>query len=242
MKLTQHPDIEVRDVEPRDFEQVVQLLQRERAHLGGSRRAPVFRALLRDTQGPHPHTAVAIAARDGQPIAVIVAIAGNSPKYWKSLALRHPSAFLALTAHRLKKTPARMLRRKRYQAMETGGEGAHAALDPRLADEPRLQVPLPGPDDPGPHWGETGPKIARGLYLVVDRSARGMGVSEPVFRRVLFHLRELGLDRYDCSFDPSSGAAIRMHLSMPFTVYRMSTGYVATIDLHDPALDWPPPA
>lgn len=234
------PSVEVRDLERRDVAEVIRLLQRERAHFSGSRRKPVFAALLADAQGPRARTAAAVGVRDGAPIAVIVAIAGDAPTYWRSLLWRHPLAFAALAAHRVKKLPARVTRRRRAKATDQGGAGAHVQLDPQLADEPRLQVAPPGPGEPGPRWGEAGPRTALGLYLVVDRDQRGLGVSEYVFRRVLARLREMGMDRYDCSFDPRSVAAIRMHLSMPFVVYRLPVGYVGTVDLHEPALDWPP--
>ncbi|MCB1040572.1 MAG: hypothetical protein KDA94_13735, partial [Acidimicrobiales bacterium] len=174
------------------------------------------------------------------PVAVILAIAGDAPRYWRSLLWRHPVAFACLAGHRLKRLPARVSRRRTAKAVDPDGAAAHTRIHPALADEPRLQVPPPGPDEPGPHAGETGPHIALGLFLVVDPSMRGQRISEPVFRRVLFQLRELGLDRYDCSFRPADVAAAKMHLSMPFVVYRFPAGYHGSIDLHHPDLDWPP--
>ena len=233
------PKVTVRDGGPADSEQVTDLFVRTRAHISGSRRPQVFRALMADTALPDPRVVATVAECDHKIVAAHLTIAGDAPRYWRTMIYRHPSAAAALAGHRVKKLPARVLRRRAARVQTERPKGAYNAVHESLVDNPRLQVPALGPNDPGPHIGDSGPTIALGLMLVLDREYRGRGISEGVFRHNLGQLQALGLDRYDCSFRPSDAAAARMHLSMPFDVYRYPTGFFGTLDLHHPDLHTP---
>ncbi len=239
MTTEQAPAVTVRDATPADADRVTALLARTRAHISGSRRPQVFRALMADTALPDPRVAVTVGEADGQVIAVHLTIAGDAPGYWRSMVVRHPAAAAALAGHRIKKLPARVLRRRRAKEEAKPTGEAYNAVHQSLADHPRLQVPALAPGEPGPHLGDAGPSIALGLMLVLDPAYRGRGISEGVFRHNLGQLQELGLDRYDCSFRPQDAAAARMHLSMPFDVYRYPTGFFGSLDLHHPDLHTP---
>lgn len=221
----------VRTARPSEAGAVVDLLQRNRAHVSGSRRRTVFVAFLADSFGPQPRTTVTVIERNGMLAGALLVVNGDLPRYYRELPRHHPVAALALVAHRARKLPARTVRRRRARRLVPVGDGRHPSSAPELADEPRLlQAPRP-PSAPGPHASDHGLDIAFCVYLLIEEGHRGQGLSKVLLRATLGHLRAGDATRYDCNFVPQDAAAARLYLSMPFDIQRFPSGYFASIDL-----------
>lgn len=220
-----------RPVTSRDARVLVELMRRTGVHFAGTRHDAVYRAIVVDSLGVRPRITTTVAEVDGTVVAFISAITADSPRYWRSMAWRHPRAGAAMAWTRTRK----LRRRIRYRRRKNALYDTDVVLTPRVELPPevvrRLGQRPPAHGSPRP--GEHGHEIALGLFMAIDPGFRGRGLGVPLFRELFVELRRAGAVRYDCSFSSKDPAAIRMHCNFPFTIYRLPGGYWASLRLAD---------
>ena len=237
------PSVAVRSVRRDEVEELIPFLIRGRAHISGSRRPPVFRALLTDADGADPRTTVVVVDVEGAVAGVLFMVNSDLARYNRDLLWRHPVAAAWIVAHRMKKLPYRLRRRRRLRAADgdpSGSDGSMGSPDatPTSPASPAGAPPAVELLTPTGQRLEHGPGIAYCVYVLVDRDHRGRGLSKQLVAAALGHAKAIGATRYDCSFDLRDAAATRLYASLGFDLYLYPTGGFATMDLADvpPAL------
>lgn len=218
-----------RRVTPSDAAVLVDLMRRTAVHFAGTRHDAVYAAIVADSLGVSPKVMTVVAEVDGSVVAFMSAVVADSPRYWRSFALRHPRAAAAMIWTRVRK----LRRRIRYRRRKNALYGTDLVLTPRVELPPEVAARLDRrpPAHGSPRPGEHGPTIAHGLYMSIDPSVRGRGIGVPLFRELFVELRRAGASRYDSSFSSKDPAAIRMHCNFPFTIYRLPGGYWGSLQL-----------
>ena len=227
------PSLQVRALGPSDIKGFVRLMVAEHESLGGSYSPDVIRAVGRDAARAGGPAVVIVAEGAGEIRAAMVVLIGGSWYFWRRFPLRHPRAGLHLASKRVRK-----LIRKRF-AKDDSAEPAGPAAPPRevvplpsdLLDEPRLQVPAPTRDADGPHLRDARPDLAYGAMVLVKSELRNQGVGKRLHETAFEVLRDRGITRYDASFLFDYEPSIRMYLSLDFSIYRTSVGYLGSVDL-----------
>ena len=220
-----------RPIASRDADALVELMRRTGVHFAGTRHDAVYRAIVADSLGTRPRITTVVADVDDTVVAFVSAITADPPAYWRSFVVRHPRAAVAMAWTRTRKLRRRIRYRKRKNALY----GTDVVLTPRVELPPEVAARLGRrpPVGGSPRPGEHGPGIALVLFVLVEPTARGLGLGVALYRRLFDELRNAGATRCDCSFSSKDPAAIRMHCTFPFTIYRLPGGYWASLRLAD---------
>lgn len=222
---------ELRLIAPTDRTEMLDLMRRTRVHFVGTRCDAVYRSIVADSLGRRPKLLTVVAERDGELVGFICAVRSDSTRFWRFFLVRHPMAGAAIAWTRARKLPRRIRYRRRKNALYDND----LVLTPRvsLPDEVADRLGKRPPSSGSPRPGEHGPTISLVLYVLVDPAARGSGLGVSLYRRMFDELRRVGSTRCDCSFSAKDPAAIRMHCTFPFTIYRLPGGYWASLRLED---------
>lgn len=224
-------DLIVRQVRTGDAEGVIGVMTRARSHFVGARHPRLYSAIVNDALRPSPTMSVTVAVDDGEIVGFIATTLGSSRSYWRRFAVRHPLATAAIVEHRLRKARSRFTTRRR----DVSEYAVTPSLVPDipLPDEVAARLDRRPPESGSPVPGEHGPRIAEVLYVGVLPEQRGRGTGVGMYASLFEHLRAAGFERCDASFALRDPAAIRMHCTFPFTIYRLPGGYWGSLRLAD---------
>jgi len=220
-----------RAVKPSDRAALVDLMRRNRAFFAGSRRDVVYNAIIDDSLGPDRRIATAVVEVDGELVGFVSAVISGSRRYWVSVIYRHPRAAAVLFGHRLGQLLRRVKTRRRNRIAYRSDSVLTPEVDLPPAVAARVGNRLPEGGSPNP--SERGSGISLVLYMLIDSSMRGRGLSIRLYRRLFADLKEAGAERCDFSFSAQDPAAIRLYCNFPCRIYRVPGGYWATLRLAD---------
>lgn len=220
-----------RPVTSQDAPQLVDLMRRTRVHFVGARDDSIYDAVVADSVGERARIAAVVAEVDGEILGFITAILSDSPRYWRTFVYRHPVAALAIVRVRVRK----LRRRIRYRRRNRQAYESDAVLTPRVEvpDDVAARLGRRPPEHGSPRPGEHGSHIALVMFVGVDPEMRGRGFGVSLYDCLFKELRRRGATRVDCSFSSKDPAAIRMHCTYPFTIYRLPGGYWGSLRLAD---------
>jgi ribosomal protein S18 acetylase RimI-like enzyme len=79
-----------------------------------------------------------------------------------------------------------------------------------------------------PSWADTGPAIAKVLFIGVAPEDRREGCGQRLYAELFRHLREAGVARIDARIDLDNHASIRLHEATGWSVWRDGPSAFAT--------------
>lgn len=191
---------------------VCALMEEVQATVAGMVEAGIFRAVAQDALDGKQMTMV-VAERGGEVVGFVAAVT-DWHRYWRLFALRYPWWGARILARRLRRC-IRPVRRARNAT-----KAAAAPVDEYLSDS-----------SSGRSWGNSGPHIAKIVFIGVSPRWRGRRVGSILYDRLFRLLAQCGVRRVDACIGAANIASVRMHHRAGWRIERDRSGFFATIDI-----------
>jgi ribosomal protein S18 acetylase RimI-like enzyme len=198
-----------------DTDAVVALMTQSRFPVGGTSSHAIYSALCGDALSDNRVYLAVARSSDAGIVAFLLAIV-DWRAYWASFLLRHPVLGVRIVGGRI----MRRFRRRSTEGLETMTEEQRRRIDAILS-----------PDISGISWRDSGPDIAKAVFLHVDPGFRRRGTAVELYEYLFRVMAGNGVRRCDATVDMTNARAHPLHVRMGYHLEKLGNSLFATQDL-----------
>lgn len=189
------------------------LLDVARPSVAGLTSPVLYRALCRESLA-RGNPVMVVAEVDGALAGFVMAV--TDPKaFWRSFLRRHPLIAVRILARRMPGLIRARIPRRAAPVLVDRGE--HRPAESRTAE--------------GASWEQSGPEIARIVFIGVDEAHRGRGVARALYRHLFAVLEGRGIRRANARIDVDNAPSIRLHRLTGWQIGGAGPSLLATLEL-----------
>lgn len=199
-------------LQKRDLTDVLKLMRQSAFPISGLSSRPLYRAICMDALRDN-RMLIGVAELDRRVVGFLVVIV-DWRAYWRAFLFRHLLVGSAILWRRLMRQRSR---ESLWQKMS--------------AEQRRQVVEVISTEASGRSWSDSGPVIAKGVFLHIDPACRRRGLAVDLYRYLFDLLASRGISRCDAKVDIVNTRAFPLHQRMGYRLERVGDSLFATTDL-----------